>query len=383
MLRVVNPSETNSTLKAIGCSPESIPIFEEKEKTYLVHATNIDYREATILKQTFLSKGGDVAVHKNVLDHTIENSSVLYIGTKKIYKQVLLELKKQPYFNLPSLSRQLETFLHVVWKKEESFLPAIMGIVNVTPDSFSDGNQFTSIQSILELCRTHIANGASILDIGGESSRPGSDSVSLEEELNRVHKPLLAIRNEFPFIQLSIDTMKPKVAETALDLGVNIVNCIHVTPSMLEVVARYPESHLVIMHMKGTPKTMQNNTHYRSILHDIHSYFENILLQTSQFSISQERVILDPGIGFGKTPEQNIYIMNNLSSFFDLNCRLLVGHSRKSFFGKLLSCPVEERDLPTAVLSTILCNNGVDILRVHNVKSTTVALATQNMLKQS
>ncbi|MDD4028792.1 MAG: dihydropteroate synthase [Caldisericia bacterium] len=370
MLTLLKPHSISSVLQTIGCTQESIPIFAKKANMLCIQADHIGYREATILKQTFLSQGGDVAVHKNVLDHSVQDSSILMMGTENVFSLCLQSLERQNYFQIPTIRASLAHFLRTILSKQKNPQPVLMGILNLTPDSFSDGNECMSTAFALEKAASLVEQGADIIDIGGESTRPGARLIHEQEELQRVLDPLLHIRKRFPQCKLSLDTHKVSVAKAGIDNGIQMINCIKISHEMIELVSRFPSVELIVMHIKGTPETMQKETHYDSLLEDIHHFFESTLDLCSQYSIDKNRIILDPGIGFAKTAPQNVEIVRNISCFYDLGCRILVGHSRKSFLGEIANIPLPERDLPTAVMGALLWREGVDILRVHDVKAT-------------
>ncbi|MCK5848103.1 MAG: dihydropteroate synthase [Caldisericia bacterium] len=380
MITYVNQKNLIEALNEVDCTKDSFHHFIRKSKVILLKLSNVDFREATILKQTFLSTGGDVAVNKGVLDHSKQNSTVLLMGTKKTYSVALESLEKQCIFNLPHICESLGIFLKKLIEKESNPTPLFMGILNVTPDSFSDGGTLLSVSDILYKTEKMIKDGANIIDIGGESTRPGALPVPLKKELARVLPAIKEIKKHFPSIRISIDTQKPLVAKTCIEEGASIVNCVKVIPEMLDVVSLSKTTEIIAMHMNGTPLTMQGKTNYASIISEIHSYFKNILVQAHSRKIQNNRIILDPGIGFAKTPEQNLKIFKELSSFFDLNCKILIGHSRKSFFQHMLGIDLEDRDIPTSALSVFLWKQGVDILRVHNVKATRLAILTSQLM---
>ncbi len=370
MFTLLDPALVRSALQDIGCTQESIPIFLKKTNLLCIKADHIGYKEATILKQTFLSHGGDVAVHKNVLDHSIEDSTILMIGTENVIARCLQSLERQNYFHIPTIRKKLAVFLCKLHQKQKAPQPVLMGILNVTPDSFSDGNECISMNDILQKASSLIEQGSDILDIGGESTRPGAAIIHEEEEYRRVIEPIVQILKRFPTCKLSLDTHRVSIAKAGIENGIQMINCIKISPEMIELLSRHPSIELVIMHMKGTPETMQKETQYHSLLEEIHLFFEKALDQCSRYSIDKERIVLDPGIGFAKTAQQNIDILQHISCFYDLGCRLLVGHSRKSFFGDIASIPLSDRDAPTALMSALLWEKGVDILRIHNVKAT-------------
>ena len=251
----------------------------------------------------------------------------------------------------------------------------IMGIINVTPDSFSDGGKFTSEQAIVDQADAMIAHGADILDIGGESTRPFAEPVSIEGELNRVIPAILSIRKHHT-IPISIDTTKAEVARKAIEAGANIVNDIsglRFDPLMADVV-RDHQIPVIIMHMLGTPADMQIKPVYNDVIVDIMEFFRERLDWMDSQGIDHNQIILDPGIGFGKTTSHNLSILKRLAEFQSLGCPVLVGHSRKSFIGKILDLEVDERDIGTAALSAVCVMSGVSILRVHDVAKTAQAV---------
>jgi len=256
-----------------------------------------------------------------------------------------------------------------------------MGILNVTPDSFFDGGIYADIEKAIERAKEIEKEGADMLDIGGESSRPGSEYVTVKEEMARVVPVLETVCEELK-IPVSIDTRKPEVAEKAIELGADIVNDITGLrdKKMREVVAEYGAT-AVIMHMKGTPKTMQINPRYRNVLSEISSFFKERVEVAINDGIDHEKIIIDPGIGFGKTVKHNLEIIRGLNSFKSLERPILLGVSRKSFIGKILDIPVEERMSPSIAVGVFAILNGADILRVHDVKETRKAVDIVDALR--
>ena len=254
-------------------------------------------------------------------------------------------------------------------------MPRIMGILNVTPDSFSDGGSFTCNETVTAQVERMLEDGVDIIDVGGESTRPFAEPVSEAEELDRVIPAIESIC-KITDIPVSIDTTKAEVARQALDAGATMVNDISALrhdPAMADVVAGYGGG-VIIMHMQGTPGDMQINPKYGDVVAEIHAFFEKRIQWMKGQGIEEDRIILDPGIGFGKTLEHNLEILRNIKKFKKLGRPVLIGHSRKSFLEKLLGLPVEERDCPTAVISALCANQGADILRVHDVRLTRQAL---------
>ncbi len=260
----------------------------------------------------------------------------------------------------------------------------IMGILNITPDSFSDGGMHFDKSSAIEHALRMINDGADILDIGGESTRPGSEPVSLDEELRRTIPVIEALAKNIS-IPISIDTCKSEVALQALEAGASIVNDIsgmRFDPEMPKVVSRF-KAPVVIMHIKGAPKNMQNNPTYEALIPEIMDYFRISIRLAVKFGIPENMIILDPGIGFGKTLEHNLEIINNLDQFSILKKPILIGPSRKAFLGKILGgLPPQERLEGTAASTAISIIKGAHIVRVHDVKEMARVAKVADAIKQ-
>ena len=247
----------------------------------------------------------------------------------------------------------------------------VMGIVNVTPDSFSDGGKFFSPEDAISHASKLISQGADIIDIGGESTRPGAEQVSETEELNRVIPVIEKIRDENPKILISIDTTKALVAEHAIEVGADIINDVSgfsFDNNMIETVARFNVP-VIIMHMKGKPQNMQFNPEYKDVINEILDFFKKKIKIAIQSGINRRMIILDPGIGFGKTVENNFELLSRLNEFNVLELPIMIGPSRKSFIGITLDLPPEDRIEGTAAAVSAGVMNGATIVRVHDVKS--------------
>ena len=254
----------------------------------------------------------------------------------------------------------------------------VMGILNVTPDSFSDGGSFARLETALDQADKLIADGADILDIGGESTRPFADPVSAKEEMQRVLPVIKAVCAKHPSIPISIDTTKAIVASEALKAGATIINDISALrhdPEMLTV-AQKSTVPIIIMHMQGTPSDMQLKPEYNDVVLDVISFLAERIQWLTQNGIKRERIIVDPGIGFGKTLDHNITLLKNLAKLADLGVPVLLGHSRKRFLGDITGVNEgKERDLATAVVSALCADKNITMIRVHDVASTRQALA--------
>lgn len=262
--------------------------------------------------------------------------------------------------------------------------PFFMGIINVTPDSFSDGGDFFSLESALKRASELIKEGADILDVGGLSTRPYSEPVSEEEEIRRVIPVIKAIRENFPDIPISVDTYRAKVAELAFNSGADMINDISAgrfDPKMIEIL-KDTQAPVVIMHMQGTPQTMQINPVYQDVVREIKEFLKERAYFFIEKGISPEKIIVDPGIGFGKTFEHNLEILRNIESFHELNFPLLIGHSRKSFLGEIVKKPPKERDGATVGVSLWAFLKKVHLLRLHRVDLNKDALQVLKVLLQ-
>lgn len=250
-----------------------------------------------------------------------------------------------------------------------------MGVVNATPDSFSDGGLYFSLDDAVDHARKLIEEGADILDIGGESTRPGSSPVSIDEELRRVMPIVEAFTDED--ILISVDTSKPEVMLQAIAAGADIINDVNAlrAPGAIEAVAANDAVLLCLMHMQGSPVNMQINPQYLSIVQDVYDFLQERIQAAVAVGISQHRLIIDPGFGFGKTLQHNLELLNNLKQFTQLNVPILVGLSRKSMLGAITGNAVDQRIHESIVAALIAVTNGARIVRVHDVKATKDALA--------
>ena len=260
----------------------------------------------------------------------------------------------------------------------------VMGILNVTPDSFSDGGRFFEREDALRQAERMLEEGADIVDVGGESSRPGSDPVSEEEEIRRTAPVVEYLAGRLDAV-LSIDTYKAEVARRALDSGATMVNdigALRLDPGMAPLVAEYGVP-LVLMHMKGTPKTMQQSPRYADPMGEIGTFLKEQMEAAVRAGIPREQLILDPGIGFGKTIEHNLEILARLDVLHPLGRPLLIGPSRKSFIGTLLDLPTDDRLEGT--LAAVVCGvwNGAHIVRVHDVRETVRAVRVADAIRRA
>ncbi|HAQ62430.1 TPA: dihydropteroate synthase [Candidatus Delongbacteria bacterium] len=253
--------------------------------------------------------------------------------------------------------------------------PLIMGILNITPDSFSDGGKFYDPDKAILQCEKMIAEGADIIDIGGESSRPGSEPVSREEELDRIMSILRPLRERFN-VCISVDTYKPEVAKAALGEGADMINDIFGTENdrdLFKTAASYSAG-LCIMHIKGSPLNMQSTTDYGDIITEIKNSLESSTASALECGVSSDSIVIDPGIGFGKDIEGNLKILNNLDRFAEIGRPLLIGTSRKSFIGMISGSDTSDRLSGTIASNIIALIKGASIFRVHDIKENKQAI---------
>lgn len=381
-IQIIDPINIKREVNLIGADPVTIPIFEAKSQMIPIKIYDIIPAAANILKQEMLSLGGDAIVHKYTINCKIDKTDVLLLGTLKHYKQLKIKLSYMTYWKLKEIGEELVRILESFQRKPSPMQiphgqltfdkPLIMGIINVTPDSFFNKSRKIKLEEIVKTAQKMIEEGADILDIGGESTRPGSDPVPLEEELNRVIPAIKIIRKEVSDkIPISIDTYKSVVADKALEAGADIINDIsglRFDNKMSDVAAHWNVP-VVIMHIKGTPKDMQKNPNYNNFLKELHEYFVERISYATSHGINENNIILDPGIGFGKRLEDNIDIFNYLTSMLMYNKPVLIGASRKSMIGMILNEKDPENRLEgTLALTAIAVEKGAHIIRVHDVK---------------
>ena len=275
----------------------------------------------------------------------------------------------------------LKTTINIAGEIMDLSSPKVMGIINVTPDSFFDGSRKQTEDEVLRTAEKMLTEGATFLDIGGYSSRPGAADISEEQELGRVLGPIEDILKAFPEAIISIDTFRAKVAEEAIHMGAKMVNDIsggHLDSGMLEAVARLQVPYIA-MHMRGTPQTMKDITDYEDIFKDVAKYFSKVIFDCNELGIKD--VIIDPGFGFAKQREQSFSLLKDLEQFKMLGKPILVGVSRKSMIYKTLGVSAEQALNGTSVLNTLALLKGANILRVHDVKEAREAIKLLDQLR--
>lgn len=382
-LNIKTRQEGLKEFEKIGATTAGSRIMVDKIFPISLKIRGINPLAANILKQEMLARGGDVVTSRDSLIKNNGTTDVIVQGTVKSVRSLIGKIKQQP-FGLKALSGDLECFIDkldenkkrgklIIGKKEfnldEDVL--IMGILNVTPDSFYDGGYYFEKDKACRRAETIVKEGAQIIDVGGMSTRPGSLPVGLEEEVERIIPVVEYISKNYDIL-VSADTYRSEVARRAIDAGAHIINDISgfsMDSNMVKVIAEGDVS-VVVMHIKGTPENMQKNPEYEDVVDEIYDYLEDRTNMAINSGIKPEKIIIDPGIGFGKTLEHNLEILNKVYEFRMLGYPVMVGASRKSFIGGILDLPVEERlegSLAAAVYSIV---NGANILRVHDVAET-------------
>ncbi len=377
-LYISDPEEAEEELTRIGVDPYGIEAMRPKMSYLKVLLEGIECKVANILKQEMLSIGGDVAVSRGSVGCSIEKTDALIMGTEKQICALVGKIALQP-FGLKKISLELKELLNNMARTrfqlttpertiEIAGRTLIMGILNRTPDSFSDGGAYEDIETAVRRGIALEEEGADILDVGGESSRPGSDAVSAAEERERVISLIEALKKRIT-IPISIDTTKAEIARIAVESGAEIINDISSMRSddrMLSTVARYKVP-LVMMHMRGTPKTMQQgDLSYVSLWGEIIDFLRERIEAAESAGIDRENIVVDPGIGFGKSLDDNLRLIKYLRELRTLGRPILVGVSRKAFIGAITGGePLERRDgTIAAVVASII--NGANIVRVHD-----------------
>ena len=357
-------------------SAEGIHLMSNKALFRVVRVSGLDVRAANILKQEMLSRGGEVATSREVYQLGGGDADCLIMGTLTQFERLLLKLKQQP-FGLRSLAGSIEAALRNYADLlpsappgiDLSAAPLLMGVLNVTPDSFSDGSSYADAEAAVSAGLKMVEEGATFVDVGGESTRPGAVPVSLDEELRRVMPIVTALAPNLPG-RISVDTYKADIAERALKAGaymINDISALRMDPSMVDVV-RDADCPVILMHMQGEPRSMQREPHYGDVVQDVYAFFVERLNWAVDHGLKEANLLLDPGIGFGKAVVHNLEILRNLSAFRSLGRPLVVGTSRKRFLGEIAGIEdPAERDTATAATTALAAREGAHILRVHRV----------------
>jgi dihydropteroate synthase len=398
LYRVSDPRELASTILRIGADPGSIPFFNAKSGIIFIFVSNVDTRAANALKQEMLSRGGDVIVHRNSIDRQIDITDIVIMGTRKQFDLLISKLEYMPYWGLDDVRKDLEKVISSCFRNKWSLaLPGgtslelgkrtlIMGILNLTTDSFYEKSRIGSGKHLLDSAQKMVEEGAHILDVGAESTRPGAENLPLEVERERVIPAVRSLIKAFPDTIISVDTYKSEIAKEAASEGAHIINDISgmtYDPLMAGVIAASGAA-VVINHVRGTPADMQNSPFYEDILGEITDHLRKRIENAERAGISRHKMVIDPGIGFGKTMDHNFLILKNLPTFRTLGLPILIGHSRKSFLGSIPGGGgPEERLEGTLAVSALCAWEDIQIIRVHDVRENRRIIDTIQRVKEA
>ena len=390
-LHIMNANEAIQQMKKVGVDPTGVKLMAGKTLHFNLRIEGIDPRTANLLKQEMLSVGGDAALDRRGLDCSTPSTDAILIGTQKQFEKLTSKLEQYPA--LQSLGHSLKETLKNISKthytircRKRTFKlgkqTLLMGVLNVTPDSFSDGGLFLDREKAIAQGLKMVEEGADLIDIGGESTKPGSKPLGLEEELRRVIPVIEALAKEVD-VPISIDTYKSTVAKKAIEAGAQMINDIsglHFDPDLAHVASK-EDVPLILMHTRGTPETMQKDVHYESLLSEILQYLRESIRRAESAGLDPGQIVIDPGIGFGKNLEDNLLIIKNLQEFRILGKPILLGTSRKTFIGKILHAEVTERLEGTLSSIAIGVLNGAHIIRCHDVLQAKRAIAVADAIR--
>ncbi|MGI0070554.1 MAG: dihydropteroate synthase [Thermoplasmata archaeon] len=387
VLEIERLSEIAREIERTESDPEGVGIMTRKGRIFPVRLSEVPLKASPLLKQELLSVGGDAAHARGVAAHSVATSPVLLLATWGQYRRLLPKLRRQP-FGLAGLAEEIDRALRAYAAHGPRKVagahgaltlgdrPRVMGIVNVTPDSFSDGGRHLDPAVAVGAAVRFAGEGASLLDIGGESTRPGATPVSPDAEWRRVGPVVEALRGRLD-VPLSIDTRHAEVAERAVAAGVDVVNDVEGLrePAMRRVVARTGAA-VIVVHMRGTPATMMDDTHYADLRGEVFGALAAATDRAVEDGIPAEKLLVDPGIGFGKAAEQSLELLVHLGEFRSLGYPVVVGPSRKSFLGSIPGAPAPAERLEASLAAAVLAaERGASLVRTHDVGATVRALA--------
>ena len=368
------------SIRCIGCDTGGVPLMAPKAMHHTFKLEDVDSRAALIIKQEMLAAGGEAAVCRGVIGLSSKRTDILVMGTRRQLQFAMRKLRGQP-FGAAAVAVELGSVIRNIDRGRDFVLRCggrrlrlgkrthIMGVLNVTPDSFSDGGRFLDTEKAVERGLQMAAEGADIIDIGGESSRPGAAPVSALQEQRRVIPVIAALAGKLD-IPISIDTYRPETARAALDAGAVIINDISgLRRKGMARLAAGRDVPVVIMHMKGTPRDMQKDPAYDDVLGEINRFLRARIDAAAAAGVDPEKMVVDPGIGFGKTVDHNLRIISRLGELAGLGRPILVGVSRKSFIGKILDAGMDGRLEGGLAAATAAVLNGATIIRAHDVEA--------------
>ncbi len=351
-------------LKNVGFDSSYLQKAKNKYEYLNLKIFGLTLPQANILKQTALTVGADCAVHRDILTAKVEKTDCILGGSLSQIHKIAEKLKLQP-FSMKNLAEILEERI----KPEQKVMPKLVGILNLTKNSFSDGGQFYDFNNAVEHLYNLIDEGADIIDIGAESTKPFSQEVSAKEQLEKIEPILKYIHDNNIDIPISIDTRSSEVALKSINLGAFIINDVSgfdYDKNMVDVIAKTGKK-VIIQHSQGTPENMQIRPEYENLVDEIYLSLKNKVEFALSKGISKDNIIIDVGIGFGKTKEQNFELIRRIDEFKSIGCEIMLGISRKSLLD-MKDESNEVKDIYTTALSSLAIERNVDYLRVHNVK---------------
>jgi dihydropteroate synthase len=372
---IVTAGDLRRHLSDIDVSEPEIEALADQFFYCTIKLEGVDTRAAKRMKTHIEALGGGLAMRGEANELTVRETGVIITGSRHTLRLLAARLKGEP-FGLDGIGEDISACMAggnrtMVWGNrmlDFTHTTYVMGILNCTPDSFYPGSRSTTIKDALKTAHEMIDAGVNIIDVGGESTRPGSEGVTEEEEIRRVIPVIHALRDGSD-VMISVDTRKKAVAERALDAGADIVNDIsglRHNEELARLVAHRGVP-VVLMHMRGSPKTMQKQAHYQNATSEILRELQGSIAAAIGAGIAPEMIIVDPGIGFGKRTQDNLRLIRELASLKALHFPILIGLSRKSFIGEILDKPVERRLIGTITANTLAIVNGANIIRVHDV----------------
>jgi len=387
VLQTDDLAEVARELERTESDPEGVGLIARKGRTLLVRLDDVSLKASPLLKQELLALGGDAAQARGVADHSVARSVVVLAATVGQYQRLPAKLDRQP-FHLREIGRAVESaianYTHRASRTIEGLhrsavlggYPKVMGVVNVTPDSFSDGGQYLEPDRAVARAVELAGEGAAVIDVGAESTRPGAIAVSPEAEWKRL-APVLASLHGRLEVPISVDTRHAEVAARALDAGADWVNDVGGVrdPEMRRLLAR-TGAPAVVLHMRGDPATMQSNTVYTDVRVEVYGALAEATEQAIADGVAPTKPLVDPGLGFGKSAEQSLELLDHVGEFRSLGYPVVVGASRKSFLGAVTGKrPVDDRVDASLAAAVIAAMRGAELIRAHDVQATVRALA--------
>jgi dihydropteroate synthase len=388
--RVLEGSTFPELMRAIArteSDPEGIGIMTRKARIFPVALRHVPLKASPLLKQELLAVGADAAHARGVADHSVSESDVVLLATWGQYRRLLPKLRRQP-FQLRAIADEVEAALrHYTQRAPRRIEGAhrsfevgghvlVMGVVNVTPDSFSDGGKFLGAEEAVAHARRLVAEGAQIIDVGGESTRPGAAAVEPEEELRRITPVIQALAADGN-VPISVDTRHASTARHAIALGADLINDVTgLSDPAMRAAVRVTGAAAIVMHLRGTPETMAAQTQYVDLRGEVYQALADATAQAEAEGIPSEKLLVDPGLGFAKTAPQSLELLAHVGELRSLGYPVLVGASRKSFLGWTLgSAPVDDRLEASLAAAVVAGLQGAHIVRAHDVRPTVRALA--------